>query len=135
MPPGFRKRPLQFLQFLLLAHTLRLGCVYAVQLVIGIAVFQSLALLLLLAECPHSGEGVLVAEATRHLEHLVTGSLGVCLRQCRVDTVGRHGLSVLTAASESLHYEIYQEAERNEYRCRKDILRLFEINLFHYRVV
>ncbi len=135
MPPGFGKRPLQFLQFLLLAHTLRLGGVDAVKLVIGIAVFQGLALLLFLAERAHSGKGVLVAEASRHLEHLVTGSLGVCLRQCRVDTVGRHGLSVVTASSESLHYEVYQEAQRNEYRCRKDILRLFEINLFHYRVV
>ena len=135
MPPRFGKRPLQFLQFLLLTQTLRFGSVDAVKLVIGITVFQGLALLLLLAECPHSGESVLVTEATRHLEHLVTGSLGVCVRKGGVDTIGRHGLFLVTAAPESLHYEIYQEAQRNEYRRRKDILWLFEINLFHYRFV
>ena len=49
MPARFSKGTLQFLQLLLLTDTLGLGSVETVQLVLGVAVFKSLAFLLFLA--------------------------------------------------------------------------------------
>ena len=62
MPARFSKGTLQFLKLLLLTDTLSLGRVETVQLVLGVAVFQSLAFFLFLAECAHGGKGVLVSE-------------------------------------------------------------------------
>ena len=85
----------------------------------------------LLADAAHGGKGVLVAEAARHLVHLVPGFLGVRFGQFRVDAVGGNGLFRLTAAPEGLHHEIHQGAQRYEDDRREDVLGLFEIDFNH----
>ena len=90
-----------------------------------------LFLLLFLANASHGGKGVLVAEAARHLVHLVPGFLCVCFGQFRVDAVGGHGLFRLSASPEGLHHEIHQGAQRYEDDGREDVLGLFEIDFNH----
>lgn len=50
--------------------------------------FQFLGVSLLFSESANGGESVLVTEASGHLIHLVSGFLGICLRQLGVDAVG-----------------------------------------------
>ena len=131
MPPGLRQRAFQFFHFLLLPDALCFRCVQSVQFLLAVAVSRLFLFFRLLTDAAHGGKSILVAEAARHLVHLVPGFLSVRFGQFRVDAVGGHGLFRLSAAPEGLHHEIHQGAQWYEDDRREDVLGLFEIDFNH----
>lgn len=94
---------------------------------------ELLVFLLILTNAAHCGKGILVIEATRHLEQFAAGLLGLGFGESGVDAVCRHLLLlIVTTAGEGLHDKVYQTAQRYEYHHRKNIFGVFEIDFSHW---
>ena len=130
MLAGLRKATLQVLQFLLLGLTLGILRIDAVQLMLLITGLSTVKLFLLTAEGTDGSIGTVLTEPPCHLRHLIRHLSVLRIRKGHVDVV-RHHAFLLLILPEEIGYRISEEHQRQEDDQRQDILRLFEINLFH----
>ena len=96
-----------------------------------IASLRTVKFLLLIAEGTDGGIGTVLTETPAHLRHLIRHLPVLRLRKGHVDVVRHNALLGILILTKEVADGISEEYQRQEDDQRQDILRLFEINLFH----
>ena len=125
------KTAFQVLQFLLLGLTLGILRIDAVQLMLLIPSLSTVKLFLLAAEGTDGGIGTVLTEPSAHLRHLIRHLTVPGIRKGHIDIVCNNALLGILILTKEVADGISEEYQRQEDDQRQDILRLFEINLFH----